>query len=88
MTFHIFDTHLIISHDERIVKEPFGLDRKRFCFIKAKTSLQAEDATREKTKLMEQFTQENIAEILRDKFSQYQQIKFMDFQVYLLLLGA
>jgi len=80
MTNHIFDTHPITFHDARIAKEPFALDRNGFCYIKAKTSLQAEDATSERTELMEQYTQE-IADILRDKFPQYQEIKSMDFQV-------
>jgi len=85
MTNHIFDTHPITFHDARIAKEPFALDRNGFCYIKAKTSLHAEDATSERTELMEQYTQE-IADILRDKFPQYQEIKSMDFQVYPLLL--
>ena len=85
MTNHIFDTHPITFHDARMAKEPFALDRNGFCYIKAKTSLQAEDATSERTELMEQYMQE-IADILRDKFPQYQEIEFMDFQVYPLLL--
>lgn len=81
MTNHMFDTHPIIFYDAKMIKEPFALDRNGFCFIKAKTSLRAEDATPERTELMEQYTQE-IADILKDRFPQYQEIKSMDFQVY------
>ena len=85
MTNHIFDTRPIIFHDARVTKEPFTLDRNGFCFIKAKTSLQAEEATPERTELMEQYTQE-IVDILRGYFPHYKEIKSMDFQVYPLLL--
>lgn len=85
MTNHIFDIHPITFHDARKAKESFALDLNGFCYIKAKTSLQAEDATSERTELMQQYMQE-IAGILRDKFPQYQEIKPMDFQVYPLLL--
>jgi hypothetical protein len=80
MTNHIFDTRPITFHDARFVKEPFALDRNGFCYIKVQTSLQAEDATSEKTEQMRQYMQE-IADILRARFPQYQEIKAMDFQV-------
>lgn len=81
MTNHIFDTRPMIFHDARPVKETFSLDQNGFCFIKAKTSLQGEDAASERTEIMEQYMQE-IVDILRDKLPQYREIKAMDFQVY------
>lgn len=81
MTNHIFNTRLITFHDARAAKESFTLNQNGFCFIEAKTSLQAEDAASEKTEIMEQYMQE-IVGILRTKLPQYQEIKAMDFQVY------
>ncbi len=83
MTNHTFDIEPIIFHDARFVKEPFVLDRNGFCYIKAETSLRGDDATPERTELMEQYMQE-IADILLAKFPQYREVKGMDFQVYLL----
>jgi hypothetical protein len=83
MTNHIFDTHPITFLDARAVKVPFSLDRNGFCYIKAKTALQAENATSERTEVMEQYMQE-IADIVGDTFPQYQEVKPMDFQVYAL----
>ncbi|KAJ5873523.1 uncharacterized protein N7473_013396 [Penicillium subrubescens] len=80
MTNHIFDTRPVIFHDARASKETFTLDQNGFCFIEAKTSLQAEDATSERTEIMEQYMQE-IVGILRTNLPQYQEIKAMDFQV-------
>ncbi|GLI79323.1 hypothetical protein PoHVEF18_007653 [Penicillium ochrochloron] len=80
MTNHIFDTRPITFHDARAAKEGFTLDQNGFCFIKAGTSLQAEDAASERTEIMEQYMQE-IVGILRTKLPQYQEIKAMDFQV-------
>lgn len=77
---HIFDTRPVTFHNARGVKEPFSLDRNGFCYIKAKTSLQPEDATPEWTEAMEQHMQE-IADLLHDKLPQYNEIKSMDFQV-------
>lgn len=84
MTNQLFDTQPVIFHDARVAKEPLTLDQNGFCFIKAKTSLQAEDATPEKTALMEQYLQE-VADILQDKFPQYKEVKSLDFQVCTLL---
>jgi hypothetical protein len=83
ITNHKYDTQPVIFHDARAAKEPFALDCNGFCYIKARTSLSDQDATPERTELMEQYMQE-ITNILRDKFPQYQEIKCMDFQVYIL----
>lgn len=80
ITNHKYDTQPVIFHDARVAKESFALDRNGFCYIKAQTSLSDQDATPERTELMEQYMQE-ITNILRDKFPQYQEIRFMDFQV-------
>lgn len=87
MTNQIFDTQPVLFHDARVAKEPLTLDQNGFCFVKAKTSLQAEEATPEKTELMEQYLQE-VADILRDKFPQYKEVKSLDFQVCRLLFTA
>lgn len=81
MTNHIFDTHPTVFHDARLVQDLFDLDQNGFCYIKAETSLQAGDATTERTELMEQYLQE-IIDVLRSRFPQYREIKSMDFQVY------
>lgn len=80
ITNHIFDVRPVTFHDGRVVKKPFDLDKNGFCFIEAKTSLQAEDATSERTPVMEKYMQE-ISDILSMKFPQYKEIKCMDFQV-------
>ncbi|KAH6988112.1 hypothetical protein BKA56DRAFT_630060 [Ilyonectria sp. MPI-CAGE-AT-0026] len=80
MTNQIFDTQPVLFHDARVAKEPLTLDQNGFCFAKAKTSLKAEEATPEKTELMEQYLQE-VADILQDKFPQYKEVKSLDFQV-------
>lgn len=80
ITNHKYDTQPVIFRDARLAKESFALDRNGFCYIKAKTSLSDQDATPERTELMEQYIQE-ITRILRVKFPQYREIKFMDFQV-------
>ncbi|VUC32068.1 unnamed protein product [Clonostachys rosea] len=80
MTNHTFDVQSIVFHDARSAKESFELDRDGFCYINAETSLKAEDATPEKTEMMDRYTDE-VVEILRKKFPQYQEIRSMDFQV-------
>ena len=79
MTNHLFDTHPVTFHDARATKVPFSLDVNGFCFVKAKTSLRAETATSERTKVMEQYMQE-VADIVRETFPEYKEIKPMDFQ--------
>lgn len=81
VTNHIFDTRPISFKNARVSKEPLALDRNGFCYIKAKTSLQAADATSERNDVMEQYMKE-IVGILREKFPQYREIRSMDFQVY------
>lgn len=87
MTNQIFDTQPVLFHDARVAKEPLTLDQNGFCFVKAKTSLKAEEATPEKTELMEQYLQE-VAGILQEKFPQYKEVKSLDFQVCRLLFTA
>lgn len=65
MTNHVFETHPVTFHDARTAADSFALDQNEFCYIKAKTSLQAERATSERTKPIEQYMQE-IAEITRE----------------------
>lgn len=80
ITNHLFDAQPITFHDARGVMKKFDLDRNGSRYIKAKTSLKAEDATSEPTEVMERYMQE-IVDILYEKFPQYQEIKSMDFQV-------
>lgn len=77
---HMFDTLPVTFHDARGVKQPFSLDRNGFCYIKAKTSLQPEDATPEWNETMDQYMHE-VAAALQKKSSRYNEVKPMDFQV-------
>src|SRR6478736_4411991 len=52
MTNHIFDTRPVVFHDARLTSDEFTLDQNGFCFIRAATSLHAENATSERTEVM------------------------------------
>src|SRR6187402_3540278 len=79
---HTYDVLPITLHDARVATQSFTLDREGFCYIKAKTTLHAEDATNERTEVMDLYTKELI-NVIRKNFPQYHDIKFMDFQVRL-----
>lgn len=80
MTNHKLDVHPVTFYDARTAEKPFTLDRNGFCYIKGETSLKAEDATSERTEPMVNHLQE-IIDILKRKFPQYNEIAPMDFQV-------
>jgi hypothetical protein len=80
MTNHVNDIRPVTFHDARVARKIFTLDENGYCYIKAKTSLRAEDATTERNEIMEQYNRE-IMDIIQEKFPEYHEIKFMDFHV-------
>lgn len=80
MTNHYFDVRPVKVYDARKNEKSFSLDRNGFFFVKAKTDLQAQDATSERTLLMEAYTQQ-IARIVQANIAEYTKVRVMDFQV-------
>lgn len=80
MTNHQFDVRSVKIHDARKMQQALTLDRNGFCFVGAETSLRAEDATSERTAIMEAYTQE-IASVVQANFPEYSEVRVMDFQV-------
>ncbi|VUC30708.1 unnamed protein product [Clonostachys rosea] len=80
ITNHVFDIVPITFHDARQLNVPLSLEPNGCCFIKAKTSLVAEDATNKMNEAMSGYVQE-VVDIVKRNFPQYVEVKFADFQV-------
>lgn len=76
---HIFEVHDVTVHDVRGT-EPPSLERNGFCFLKAKTSLTAAEASTSQTPAVTAFFEE-IEQVLYERFPGYSRIEVMDFQV-------
>ncbi|KAF5004780.1 hypothetical protein FDECE_8737 [Fusarium decemcellulare] len=77
---HIFDIKPIIVRDLRNQHLELELDTHGACFLKAKTSLKAEEASDASTVAMKKYAAEVVA-IIKDRFPHYVDIQLMDFQV-------
>ncbi|KAJ3535230.1 hypothetical protein NM208_g7222 [Fusarium decemcellulare] len=70
ITNHVFETHPVTVYDVRTRDEPLDLERNGSCFIKAKTSLMSQEASRTKTPPMTKYIDE-VIDVLRRNFPQY-----------------
>lgn len=80
LTNNNFHSVPVVIRDARGRENTFTLEKNGFCFLQAKTSLTAEDASNDTTPIMAKYLEE-IEKILYKSFPEYARIEIMDFQI-------